>query len=208
LSIPTRSRSRSRASEPVLLAVPRRSGLRVSDRGFLRLCRSNPDLRLERTESGELIVMAPAGSDSGLHNAELTRQLGNWNRAAGLGFLFDSSAGFRLPAGATRAPDASWIARDRWLALTPVERRGFAPICPDFVVELMSPSDDRDEVRDKLIEYIRNGARLGWLLAPDDAQAEIYRPGRPVEVLDRPATLSGEDVLPGLVLDLRGILFD
>lgn len=195
-------------SEPIALMVPERSGLRVSDRGFRRLCRANRDLRLERTARGELIVMAPAGSESGGRNAGLTGQLWAWNRATGLGYTFDSSAGFRLPNGATRAPDASWIARDRWEALAPEERRRFAPICPDFVVELMSPTDRRDEVRAKLREYLAQGARLGWLLDPDAAEAEVHRLSLPVEVLRRPATLTGEAVLPGFVLDLKGILFD
>lgn len=201
-------RARQRSSGLIPLMVPERSGLRVSDKSFWRLCRDNRDLRLERTARGELIVMAPAGSESGCRNAGLTAQLWNWNRASGLGYCFDSSAGYRLPNGATRAPDASWIARDRWEALSLDERRRFAPICPDFVAELMSPTDNRETVRAKLREYLDQGARLGWLLDPDAAEAEIYRPGRPAEVRSRPATLTGEDVLPGFVLDLKGILFD
>lgn len=196
------------ASNPVPLAVPPGVRLRVSDRGFERLCRANRDLRLERTARGELIVMAPAGTESGGRNASLTSRLWIWNDQTKPGHVFDSSAGYRLPNGATKGPDASWIRRDRWAALSPDDRRRFAPICPDFVAELMSPSDELPKVRDKMREYIDQGARLGWLLDPDDARAEIYRPGRAVEVLDRPATLSGEDVLPGLVLDLRGILFE
>ena len=152
--------------------------------------------------------MPPAGTESGGRNAGLTGQLWAWNQRTGLGTSFDSSTGFLLPNGATRSPDASWITLDRWAALTPKQKRGFAPICPDFVVELISPSDELAEVREKLREYLDQGARLGWLLDPERRAAEIYRPGREVERLDRPTTLSGDDVLPGFVLDLKGIVFD
>jgi Uma2 family endonuclease len=201
--------TRRRRPAPVPLMVTARSGLRVSPKAFWRLCCANPDLRLERTARGELIVMAPAGSDTGHRNADLTGQLWLWNRDAGLGFSFDASAGFTLPNGSVRSPDASWIAHDRWEALALEDRKKFAPICPDFVVELTSPSQEgrRSRVREKMHEYLDQGARLGWLLDPKSAEVEVYRPGRPVETLTRPATLSGEDVLPGFVLQLRGILF-
>jgi Uma2 family endonuclease len=200
------SKARGRATIPLM--VPERSGLRASAEAFWRLCTANPELRLERTSRGEVIVMAPAGSDSGMKNAGLTAQLWVWNRAVDLGFAFDSSAGFTLPNGVVRASDAAWIARDRWLAVPPEARKKFAPICPDFVAEITSPSDELDTAREKMREYIDQGARLGWLLDPKSTLAEIYRPGREVESLRRPATLSGEDVLPGFVLDLKGILFD
>lgn len=204
---PGRERLRMRPrEEPVALRVTRRSGLRVSDKVFWRLCRDNGDLRLERTARGELIVMPPAGTESGGRNAYLTIRLGNWTEADGTGRVFDSSAGYTLPNGAIRSPDASWIALGRWEALSPADRRRFAPICPDFVVELMSPTDTRNEVRAKLVEYLEQGARLGWLLDPDAGEVEIYRPGREPETLRNPSTLSGEDVLPGFVLDLKGIL--
>jgi len=190
------------------LMVRRRSGLRASPEAFWRLCVDNRDLRLERTAKGEVIVMAPAGSDSGMRNLSVSAPLWIWNRESNLGVAFDSSAGFTLPNGAVKGPDASWISRDRWEAVPPEARTKFAPICPDFVVELASPSDKLSEVREKMQEYLAQGARLGWLLDPRTGRVEIYRPGRPVEVLDRPATLSGEDVLPGFVLDLKGILFD
>jgi Uma2 family endonuclease len=180
----------------------------VSHRTFVRLCRDNPDLRLERSARGELIVMAPAGTESGGRNANLTGQLWAWSQATGLGLSFDSSTGYRLPNGATRSPDASWMPRERWERIDPEDRRKFAPICPDFVVELMSPSDTREDVREKMGEYLDQGARLGWLLDPKAQEVDVYRPGRPVETLTRPATLSGEDVLPGFVLNLKGILFD
>jgi Uma2 family endonuclease len=193
---------------PIALAVPAGVRLHVSDDDFSALCVVNTDLRLERTAQGDLIVMTPAGSETGGRNARLTSRLVVWADADGEGTAFDSSAGFRFPNGATRAPDASWIRNDRWNALAPEQKRRFAPICPDFAVELCSPSDERKTASAKMREYIDNGLRLGWLLDPDDGQVEIHRPGRPVEVLDRPATLSGEDVLPGFTLDLKGILFD
>ena len=152
--------------------------------------------------------MAPAGSESGWRNGKLTMRLGAWAEADGTGEFFDSSTGYTLPNGAVRAPDASWIVRDRWLALPLLARKRFAPICPDFVVEITSPSDTLKIAREKMLEYLDQGVRLGWLLDPEHALVEIYRSGRPVETLNRPAALSGEDVLPGFVLDLKGILFD
>jgi Uma2 family endonuclease len=184
------------------------SGLRVSPEAFWELCAANPDLRLTRTAQGELIIMAPAGSDSGSRNLSLAAQLWNWNRASRLGIGFDSSSGFTLPNGYVHAPDLAWVAQPRWDALTRDEKRKFARICPDFVAELMSPSDRRTPTRERLEEFMTQGARLGWLIDPDAVEVEIHRPGRPVDMLKRPATLSGEDVLPGFVLDLKGILFD
>ena len=204
MSVPQRIRRHPLVPAPARLQFNPRAPL--TDRLFLRLCRANPDLRLERTAQGELIVMPPAGSGSGGRNLELSGQLYNWVKTSGLGIAFDSSAGFTLPNGAIRSPDASWVARDRWDALAPDEQEGFAPLCPDFVVELRSPSDRLKEVRDKMREYRSQGARLGWLVDPKRKVAEIYRPRRRVEVLTAPATLSGEDVLPGFVLALQGIL--
>ncbi len=190
------------------LMVPRRSGLRASAAAFWNLCAANRDLRLERTARGEVIVMAPAGSDTGMRNMSLSAQVWNWNRQTDLGLAFDSSAGFTLADGAVVSPDTSWIARDRWLAVPTEDRKRFAPICPDFVVELMSPSDKLVDLRTRMKQYLGQGARLGWLLDPKSGLAEVYRPGRPVAAFARPATLSGEGVLPGFVLDLKGILFD
>jgi Uma2 family endonuclease len=178
----------------------------LTDALFLRLCKANPELRLERTSAGELIIMPPAAADSGGRNFELTGQLYNWVKTSGLGVAFDSSAGFTLPNGAIRSPDAVWVERDRWDSLTPDEQRSFAPLCPDFVVELRSASDRLGDVRKKMREYRAQGARLGWLIDPKRKVVEIYRPRRRAEVLAAPATLSGEDVLPGLVLHLRDIL--
>jgi Uma2 family endonuclease len=195
-------------NESAHVTVKFRPGLRLTDRAFGKLCAANPDLRLERTSLGELVVMSPAAPDSSLRNADITAQLWNWNRRTGLGVVFDSSAGFTLPNTAIRGPDATWMTRERWDALPQDDRETFSHVCPDFVVELRSRSDKKKDLRDKMREYIAQGARLGWLIDPKTATVEIYRPGRPVEVQKRPATLSGEDVLPGFVLDLNGILFD
>jgi Uma2 family endonuclease len=203
-----RPRAKARKRETIALMVPRESGLFVTPRGFWRLCVANPGLRLERTARGEVIVMPPAGSESGWQNGKLTQRLGNWSDADGTGEFFDSSAGFTLPNGKVAASDAAWIVRDRWLAVPAKLRKRFAPVCPDFVIEITSPSDKLKDVREKMVEYIDQGVRLGWLLHPKTGLVEIYRPGRPVESLKRAVALSGEDVLPGFVLDLKGILFD
>jgi len=203
---PTRTRRSSQ--ETIALNVPAGLSLRISPRGFWNLCRYNRDLRLERTARGELVILPLAATETGGRNAILTMQVGIWAEADGTGIYFDSSAGFTLPNGAVRSPDTCWMPRERWNTLTPEQRKVFSPICPDFVVELCSLWDDKNTVREKLHEYISQGARLGWLLDPRDQTVEIYRPGRPVEVLKQPATLSGEDVLPGFVLDLKGILYD
>jgi Uma2 family endonuclease len=204
----TRSKSRTQRREKIALMVPRESGLRASPKAFWRLCVANPNLRLERTARGEVIVMAPAGSDSGIRNSGLTARLWNWNDQTKLGVVLDSSGGFRLPNNAVKAADASWIRLDRWSAIPEKDRKKFAPICPDFVVEILSAGDRLTDAREKMREYLAQGVRLGWLLNPKSGRAEIYRPGQPVESIKRPATLSGEDVLPGFVLELQGILFD
>ena len=203
-----RSRRRHREEASLSLQVPQGVKLRVSNAGFWRLCGANPDLRLERTARGELIIMSPAGTESGGRNAKLTMRLGIWTEADGTGEHFDSSTGYKLPNGDTRSPDASWIRKERWNTLTLEEKRRFAPICPDFAVELCSPTDDRKVVQEKMREYLSCGLRLGWLIDPEAQSVEIYRPGQPVEILEKPVALSGEDVLPGFVLDLKGILFD
>jgi Uma2 family endonuclease len=178
---------------------------KVSHEQFQQLAAVNRDLRLERTATGELIVMPPTGSNTGKRNIDVEGQLWLWNRQTKLGVVFDSSTGFHLPNGADRSPDASWVKLERWEALTPEEREGFAPLGPDFVVELRSPSDSMETLRAKMREYMENQARLGWLIDRKNRKVEIYRQGRNVEVLDNPATLSGEDVLPGFVLDLTEV---
>jgi len=178
---------------------------KVSHEQFKELAAVNRDLRLERTATGELIVMPPTGSDTGKRNIDIEGQLWLWNRQTKLGVVFDSSTGFHLPNGANRSPDASWVKLETWEALTPKEREGFAPICPDFVVELRSPSDSMETLRAKMREYMENGASLGWLIDRKSRKVEIYRQDRDVEVLENPTTVSGEDVLPGFVLDLSEV---
>ena len=149
--------------------------------------------------------MAPTGSDTGYRNQDMSGQLWLWNRQTKLGVVFDSSSGFKLPNGADRSPDASWVKLERWQTLTPKEQEGFAPLCPDFVVELRSKSDNMEPLREKMREYMANGAILGWLIDRKNHKVEIYRQNRDVEILDRPRTLSGEDVLTGFVLDLTDV---
>lgn len=177
--------------------------LKLTDEQFEQLAAVNSDLRLELTAKGELIIMPPTGGETGDRNFELDGQLWLWNRQNCLGKAFDSSTGFRLPNGATRSPDVAWIEMERWEALTPTQRKKFLPLCPDFAIELVSETDDVEETRTKMQEYLQNGLRLGWLINPKLRQVEIYRPNRGVEVLTSPTTLSGEDVLPGFVLDLK-----
>ncbi len=181
---------------------------RISDRQLEQLCRDNPDTRFETTPTGKLIVMSPTGSESGRKNTKLVFQVELWNVKNNSGVTFDSSTGFKLSNGATRSPDVSWIAIDRWQAIPKEVQRKFAPIDPDFVIELMSPTDDLTELQQKMIEYIDCGVKLGWLINPDEKQVEIYRREQDKEVLDRPQALSGENILPGLTVDLSEIFND
>jgi Uma2 family endonuclease len=187
------------------LTISLDSVLDITDEQFFQLCQKNSDLRFERSAQGDITIMTPAGSETGLFNSDLNGNLWNWNRRKKLGVTFDSSAGFKLPNGADRSPDSSWILKERWEALTPEQRSRFAPICPDFVMELMSPSDSLKVTQAKMQEYQDNGARLGWLINRKDKQVEIYRIGQPVEVLQSPTTLSGEDVLPEFILELASL---
>lgn len=187
-------------NEPVKLNV---RGVIVSDEQFELLCRENRELRLELTARKELIIMPPTGSKTGRRNSTCTQRLGNWAEVDRTGFVFDSSTLFTLPNGAKRSPDASWVKRERWDALSDAEQEGFAPLCPDFVVELRSRTDRLADLQEKMQEYIDNGARLGWLVDPLEKRVHIYRPGQAVEVLDDPLIVSGDPVLPGFVLNVR-----
>ncbi|MBW4642170.1 MAG: Uma2 family endonuclease [Goleter apudmare HA4340-LM2] len=178
----------------------------LSDEQFFQMCQKNRNYRFERTASGEILIMAPSGSETGRRNVKITTQLEIWNSQSSLGEVFDSSTGFKLPNGAERSPDASWVKAEKWNALTPEEQERFAPICPDFVVELRSPSDSLKDLQEKMQEYIANGAQLGWLIDRKNKRVEIYRPGKDVEVLDNPVSLSGENVLPEFTLYLQQIL--
>jgi Uma2 family endonuclease len=177
----------------------------MSDEQLWRFCRANPALRVERTADGELVIMPPTGSETGRRNFVLTGQLAAWAEADGSGVGFDSSTGFILPNGAERSPDMAWIRRERWDALTPDQRERFAPLCPDFVVELRSPSDSLDGLLDKLSEYLTNGARLGWLIDPAARRVYVFRPDQAIEVLEDPPTVSGDPELPGFHLQTRAI---
>jgi len=179
--------------------------IKLTDDQFFQLCQENENIRLERTAKGELIIMSPAGGETSSSNAGLTAQIWIWNQHNKLGKVFDSSGGFKLPNGANRAPDACWVKLERWNALTPEQQKKFPPICPDFVVELMSPSDSLKETQDKMKEYRDNGAVLGWLINRKSRQVEIYRLNQEVEVLESPVNVSGEDVLPGFILNLESI---
>jgi Uma2 family endonuclease len=177
----------------------------LTDEQFYQLCQDNEDLRLELTAEGELIIMAPTGGTTGSRNATLTYQITRWAIEDGTGISFDSSTMFILPNGAKRSPDASWVRRERWDALSDEGREKFVPLCPDFVLELRSHSDSLSFLQDKMDEYISNGARLGFLLDPKAKRVYVYRPGQSIEFLDYPRTVSGDPVLPGFALDLKDI---
>lgn len=170
---------------------------------FYQLCMSNRDLKLERDKTGALIIVAPVGGEGGNQEAKLITDVEIWNRQTGLGKVFSSSTIFHLPNGADRSPNVAWVQLDRWEALLPEQRRKFPPLTPDFVIELRSESDWLKPLQDKMQEYLENGLRLGWLIDPQNRQVEIYRPASPVEVVPLPATLTGESVLPGFVLQLE-----
>lgn len=178
----------------------------LTEEQFYELCQNNPELQFERTSRGELIIMPPVGGESGNREADLIIDLGIWNRQTGLGYTFSSSTVFKLPNGANRSPDAAWIEKERWEALTPEQRRKFPPIAPDFVVELRSATDDLQMLRNKMREYIEAGVKLGWLINPQQQQVEIYRPGVDIEVRNLPTELSGENLLPGFILSLLSYL--
>ena len=181
--------------------------VRLTDEQLLELCSLNGDLRIELNAKGELEILPPANPFTSIQNANLTVDLGIWARGDGTGLGFDATAGFTLPNGAIRSPDASWILKERWAELSEEEKRKFARIVPDFVVELRSPSDRLRDVQAKMQEYMDNGVRLGWLIDPLDParRVYVYRPGAPVEELERPETLSGEPELPGFTLDMAPI---
>ncbi len=179
--------------------------LDLTDEQFYQLCHNNRDLRFERNKNGDLLIMSPTGGETGNRNIEIAYQLQAWSRQRKSGIAFDSSTGFKLPNGANRSPDAAWIPLDKWNALTDEQKQKFLPLCPDFVIELLSPSDKLTKIQEKMREYLDNGMRLGWLINPQARQVEIYRQEQDVEILDAPQNLSGEDILSGLILDLNSI---
>jgi Uma2 family endonuclease len=177
----------------------------LTDEQFDRLCTANPELKFERTPTEELVIISPTGGETGKRNAELIADFVVWNRKSMLGVVFDSSTCFRLTKGGDRSPDVSWVERSRWDVLAPEQQRKFPPICPDFVLELLSPTDNLKTTQAKMQEYLSNGILLGWLINPQDRQVEIYRPGQSVEALQAPAVLSGESVLSKFALNLEWI---
>jgi Uma2 family endonuclease len=176
----------------------------LSDDQFFQFCVANRKLRIERTAEGKIIIISPTGGETGRRNAEINRQLGNWAKQDGTGVVLDSNTEFRLPNGANRSPDASWVLKSRWEAIPEHEREKFPPICPDFAIELLSPSGNLEETKLKMQEYIANGARLGWLIDPKNKRVWAYT-GAVVQVLDQPNAVSGEALLPGFALDLTEI---
>ena len=188
----------------VLLRLP--PDLHLTDDQFYAFCRLNRELRIERTAQGGLVIMAPAGWDTSDKNAEITTQLRLWAKRDGTGRTCDSSGGFVLPNGATRSPDAAWVRHGRLAALTAEERAKFPPLCPDFVIELRSPTDGLSALQEKMREYMENGAQLGWLIDPLGSQVFVYRPGAPIEHLEAPESVSADPVLPGFRLELDEIL--
>ena len=189
------------------ISIPK--GFKVTPEQFEQLAYAEQLARMELTKDGELFIMSPTGGEAGRKNFNLYLDLGNWNRRTKLGEAFDSSTIFILPNGARRSPDVSWLESDRWNQLTQKQKNGFPPLAPDFVIELVSPSDLKnqryEDLQAKMEEYLDNKVKLGWLIEPAAKTVEIYRSGKPVEILNNPQTLSGEDILPGFVLDLNEI---
>ncbi|WP_019507337.1 Uma2 family endonuclease [Pleurocapsa sp. PCC 7319] len=181
---------------------------RISETDLEQLCQENPEARLETNSEGQLIIMSPTGSESGKFNISLAAQVWNWNNQTKLGIVFDSSTGFKLSNGAVRSPDVSWVAVAKWNSLSKQQQRKFAPIAPDFALELMSPTDELSELQKKMKEYMDCGVRLGWLINPDEKQVEIYRQQEELEILNNPQTLSGELILPNLIINLQDIFED
>ena len=179
--------------------------IELTEDQFFEFCQINRELRIERTAEGDLVIMPPEGGESGHHNALLTTWVTQWALQDGTGVTFGSSTGFILPNGAMRAPDVAWVRRVRLATLTTDQKQKFLPLCPDFVVEIRSPSDRLGEEQAEMQEYLDNGAQLGWLIDPQSRSVYRYRPNRPVERLENPATVAADPVLPGCVIDLQHI---
>jgi Uma2 family endonuclease len=187
------------------LIVQLRPVLDLTDDQLYEFCQINRDLRIERNRQGELIIMPPTGGETSERNAEIIIQLGSWAKRNGEGATFDSSGGFRLANGAVRSPDAAWVKHARLNALSPEERQKFLPLCPEFVIELHSPIDSLGVLREKMQEYVDNGAQLAWLIDPEQKRVYVYRPGDPVQELEHPEKISGQPLLNRFELDLREI---
>lgn len=176
---------------------------KMSDHEFFAFCQLHPEWRMERTSEGDLVIMPPTGGWTGTRNFTLIGLFSRWVEADGTGLGFDSSTGFTLPNGAKRSPDLAWVTRARWEALAAEEQEEFPPLCPDFVVELRSRSDDLATLQAKMQEYMANGAQLGWLIDPHEKKVYIYRPHDEVSCLENPMTVSGEPLLPGLTFNVQ-----
>ena len=176
--------------------------IHITDEQFYELCQANPDVKFERSAAAELIIMAPTGGETGSYNSEINADFVIWNRKTQLGKVFDSSTCFKLPKGGERSPDVAWVTLERWNTLTREQQRKFPPIAPDFVLELLSPTDSLEKTQAKMQEYMNSGVRLGWLVDRDNHYVEIYSINQSVEVLRNPEQLSGEDVLPEFVLNM------
>jgi Uma2 family endonuclease len=176
---------------------------KLTDNQFYQLCQDNRDLRFEKNAYGDIVIMPPTGGETGNKNLKIIQQLANWTDKNSTGIAFDSSTGFKLPNGANRSPDASWIPLEKWQNLTREEREKFIPLCPDFIIELRSKNDDLKSLEEKMREYIENGTKLGWLINPQDQKVAIYREDQEVEILEHPLILSGENILPNFVLNLE-----
>ena len=192
-------------SDQIPLTVSFPALVQMTDEQFYEFCQANRDLRIERTAIGEVIIMPPAFSDTGNRNMKISQQVANWAEQDGTGEVFDSSAGFTLPNGATRSPDACWIKLERWNRLTDQQKASFAPICPDFVVELRSSSDTLIGLQAKMQEYIENGAVLGFLIDRKNRTVHSYRRDRTPEILEQPETVSGDPEMPRFVLQMAKI---
>ncbi len=190
--------------EPMILQMP--PNLNMTEEELFEFCQINRDLRIETNKFGELLIMSPAGSETSNRNLGIAAQLYFWAEKEGSGIAFDSSAGFTLSTGAKKSPDASWIKLERWNALSPEQKEKFAPICPDFVLELMSPSDNLKTLQAKMTEYMEEpGVKLGWLIDRKERKVYIYRPGIATECLENPETANGEAILPGFVLKMSKV---
>ena len=191
-------------SSPIVLQMP--PELQMTDEQFFEFCQINRDLRIERNKLGEISIMPPTGSETGNRENNILGQLWVWSEQDGTGITFSSSTGFKLSTGAERSPDASWIKLERWNTLTPQQQQKFAPICPNFVVELRSPSDNLKPLQEKMVEYMQEpGIQLGWLIDRKHRKVYIYRSGLEVECLDNPITVSGDPALPGFVLNMSKV---
>jgi Uma2 family endonuclease len=177
----------------------------MSDEQLMRFCAANDFLRVERDANGEILVMTPAGSKTSSMNSRITRLLDEWAEADGRGIAFDSNGGFSLPDGSMRAADAAWVARNRWDTLTDAEQSRYAPLCPDFIIELRSPNDGLAELKKKMEQWIANGVQLGWLIDPENKTVSIYRPGECPEILTHPTSVQGDGVVAGFELVMARI---